>query len=280
MSKVRVELFTPSMLREQEEGRALLGALGAHVPSWMPHRYGWSVPLRNVYDPGDPGHFWDTHYGLLFRNARRTAEGEVDVRTGPWDILSRIELSGLAGQAELDRNGPGEFVAQCGRELGLAYAMAHIFSDQQADEYYRLWFAIPPEDESVRSAAQGPFPYCLRDLYWANVFGPPYTELFGASRLRTAPAAVVTELRPGYFYLQLTGAILDLCDPGALAGYRAVRDAVKEHLGPDCFYDPAATTPRRAPSFRTAAEEGLWKPREGTNMTIELQALLAKARGQ
>jgi hypothetical protein len=279
MSKVHVELFTPGLLAGQAEGRALLDALGAHLPSWMPRRYGWSEPLRNVYDPGRPEYFWERRNGLMFRNASRSAAGEVSVRVGPWDILSKIELSGAATRAELD-SGVGAFLAECGRKLDLTYAMAHIFTQQQADEYYRAWFELSPDGDSVRNARQGPFPYCLRDLYWGNVFGPPYTGLFGASRLRTAPAAVVTELRPGYFYVQLTGSITDLCDAGTLARYRATRDAVKDHLGPECFYDAAATTPRRAPRFRAAAEEGLWKPRPGATVSTEIQALLAKAPGQ
>lgn len=281
MSELRVELFTPSTLRDQAEGRALLDALDQHLPYWMPHRYGWSDPLRNVYDPARPEHFWDTHYGLMFRNAGRNANGDVKVRNGPWDILSRVTLSGRVPRAEME-GGTGPFLAQSGTTLDLTYAMAHIFTERQAEDYYRMWFSIAPDDgdESVRSARVGPFPYCLRDLYWANVFGPPYTELFGADRLRTAPAAVVTELRPGYFYLQVTTTILDLCDAGTLPAYEAARDAVKEHLGPECFYDPAATTPRRAPAFRTAAEEGLWKPREGVKLGPGVQELLDRIASQ
>jgi len=280
VSELRVELFTPSVLRDQTEGRALLDALNEHLPAWMPYRYGWSQPLRNVYDPSNTGHFWDTYHGLLFRNATRAATGEVDVRMGPWDILSKITLSGRVPRAQME-GGTGPFLAQCGRTLDIAYAMAHIFTEQQAAEYYRLWFATAPADDgTVRNAAQGPFPNCLRDLYWANVFGPPYTGLFGADRLRTAPAAVVTELRPGYFYLQVTDSITGLTDATAARAFQDARDAIKDHLGPDCFYDPAATAPRRAPIFRTAAEEGIWKPREGTRVSPQVQELLDRTAGQ
>jgi hypothetical protein len=279
VSKVQVELFTPTLLDNQAEGRALLGALGEHVPSWTPRRYGWSEPLRNVYAPGQSGHFWERPNGLMFRNASGDAAGEVSVRTGPWDILSKVELSGPATRPELE-HGIGRFLAQCGPALGLAYGMAHIFTPAQADEYYRQWFELPPPGDRVKTARQGPFPYFLRDLYWGNLFGPPYTELFGADRLRTAPAAVASEPRPGYFYLQVTEAITDLCDATALARYRQARDAVKQHLGPDFFYQAGRTAPGRAPHFRTAAEDGIWKPASGTAVSAELQALLAQAPGQ
>lgn len=280
MSEVQVELFTPSRLTDPAEGRALLRALEEHMPSWMPKRYGWSKPLRHAYSPDRIGHFWEQHAGgVMFTNASRTARGEVKVRTGPWDILSKVELSGKAARTELD-GGIGAFLAACGTSLDLAYAMAHIFTGQQADDYYRAWFELPPPGDRVKTARQGTFPYFLRDLYWGNVFGPPYVELFGADRLRTAPAAVVDELRPGYFYVQVTGTILDLCDPDAIPRYQAARDAIKEHLGSDCFYEDGAAAPRRAPAWRTAAEEGLWKPREGARVTDEVQALLAKAPDQ
>ncbi|MBO0805051.1 MAG: hypothetical protein J2P25_18495 [Nocardiopsaceae bacterium] len=284
MSELRIELFTTSQLTDPAEGRALLRALEEHVPSWTPRRYGWGEPLRHVYDPGKAEHFWGRPSGLdvMFRNATKTATGEVHRRISPWAILSRVKMAGTVAQAELDGGGIGAFLAECGRSLDLAWAMAHIFSERQAGEYRGAWFDVPGREENrVKAAIQGPFPYFLRDVYWGNVFGPPYTELFGADKLRTAPAAAVTELRPGYFYLQLTESILDLCDKGSLPRNREVRDAVREHLGADCFYqrgkDPVSY---RAPHFRAAAEEGLWKPGEGVNMTDELRALLAKAPGQ
>lgn len=282
MSKMYAELFTPGQLTDPAECRALLDALGRHVPSWMPHRYGWSEPPRHVYDPSKIDHFWSRPSGLdvLFRNAGKYARGEVDRRVGPWDILTNVEISGKAPQAE--HGGVGGFLADCAKSIDISYAMAHVFSQEQAEAYYRAgaWYTLKPQYGDKVKGSQRTFPYYLRDLYWANVFGPPYTELFGADRLRTAPAAVVTELREGYFYLQVTDSITDLYTPDAIPRYRAARDAIKEHIGADCFYDAEATTPRRAPHWRTAAEDGLWKPVKGTNMTEELQALIERIASQ
>jgi hypothetical protein len=281
VSKIYVELFTPSPLDDPAEGRALLQALNEHAPSWMPRRYGWTEPLRHVYVPERTEHFWSERDGLMFRNERKTATGHVRGRLGPWDILSKIELSGTVPRSTLEENGIGGLLAGCGTALDLAYAMAHVFTDKQADDYYAAWFDVPaPEEDRVRTARQGPFPYYLRDLYWGNVFGPPYVELFGADRLRTAPAAVVTELRDGCFYLQVTDTILDLSSPEGIPRYRAARDAVKNHLGPEFFYEAGATTPRRAPHWRTAAEDGLWDPPEGFAFPDELMAMVRERDGQ
>jgi hypothetical protein len=272
VSQLRIELFTPKLPTDPEDGRSLLRALGSHLPSWMPKRYGWTEPLRHVYDPERVEHFWGERDGLMFRNADRTVSGDVDGRTGPWDILTKIHLWGQATRKELE-GGVSAFLAECGTTIAQSYAMAHIFSDKQADDYYASWFSLPP-DEGVRTARNGPFPYFLRDLYWANVFGPPYAELFGSDKLRSAPAAVVTELRDGYFYVQVTDSILDLCDTSSIPRFQATRDAIKNHLGPECFYEAGASTPRRAPRWPTAAEEGLWKPQPGVSLSAEAEELV------
>jgi hypothetical protein len=134
VSEVRVELFTSSQLTDPAEGRALLRALEEHMPSWMLRRYGWSEPLRHVYDPSRADHLWERPQGLdvLFRNAAKTATGEVHRRQGPWDILSKIKLSGVAARSDLDGGAIGAFLADCGRSVDLSYAMVHIFSEQQA----------------------------------------------------------------------------------------------------------------------------------------------------
>lgn len=281
MSKIYVELFTTSQLADPAEGRALLHALEGHIPSWTPHRYGWTEPLRHVYDPERTGHFWQEQFGLMFRNARKTAEGYVNPRVGPFEILSKIELSGTAPRGTLEDGGIGAFLAECGETLGLAYAMAHVFTDRQADDYHAAFRGTPKGNP--RTESLGPFPFYLLDLYWGNVFGPPYVELIGADRLRTAPAAVVTELPSGGFYVQVTGTILDLSSAEGIPRYRAARDAVKEHLGSEFFYEAGATTPRRAPHWRTAAEDGLWQLPEGvplSNIPDEVLELIEEMRGK
>lgn len=272
MSQLRIELFTPKVPTDPEDGQALLRAITGHLPSWTPKRYGWTEPFRHVYDPGRIEHFWGQRDGLMFRNADRTVSGDVDGRTGPWDILTKIHLWGQATRTEL-KGGIGAFLAECGTTTDLSYAMAHIFTDRQADDYRAAWFSLPP-DEGVRTARNGPFPYFLRDLYWGNVFGPPYTGLFGADKLRSAPAAVVAELRDGYFYVQVTDSILDLCDTGSIPRYQAARDAIKNHLGPECFYEAGSAAPRRAPHWPIAAEEGIWKPRPGVRLSAEVAELV------
>jgi hypothetical protein len=68
---------------------------------------------------------------------------------------------------------------------------------------------------------------------WGMVLGPAYADLVGADRLRAAPVAVVEEVAPGVFWLQLTA---DLPDPAAQPDeVAAARQALRRHLGDRLF---------------------------------------------
>src|SRR5205807_6118228 len=51
--------------------------------------------------------------------------------------------------------------------------------------------------------------WALRGLYWANVFGPEYVEMFGREKLTTAPLYRIVELSDGGLLLTLSQSPLD-----------------------------------------------------------------------
>jgi hypothetical protein len=275
VQSVFVKQFTRSVLTDPVEGCTLIRLIGEYVPSWLPYRYGWSNPLRNVYDPDNFKHFWSQlQYHLDWRNEKRTATGEEYTRVSPYSTLSSIELKGEQTRA-LDLSALAGFVQECGSALDLTYGVLHLV---HPDELFtgghsgHLFGDI--RGRPVLAVQERDLKECLPDLAWGNVFGPPYVELFGgADRVRTAPAALVTELGPDRFYLQLTGDITDVeQDRAALT---AARDAVKEHLGADCF--AGFPGPLRAPRLPMAAEEGLWSPPEGFDIPDDLRQMLDQA---
>jgi hypothetical protein len=270
-----VKLFTRSVLTDPQQGRTLIQLIGAYVPSWLPHRYGWSVPLRNVYDSDRFDKFWTgLEYNLDWRNAKRTATGHVTTRVGPRDTLSSIELKGKQNRS-LDLAVLPRLLQDAGQALELAYGVLHLFhpDDRYTGGHGGHLFGENQGTPFLAVAERG-LKECLPDMAWGNVFGPPYVDLFGgAERVRSAPAAVVTELGPGRFYLQLTGDITDVeQDRAALV---AARDAVKAHLGADCF--AGYPGPLRAPRLPMAAEEGLWSPPAGFDIPDDLRAMLDQA---
>jgi hypothetical protein len=88
----------------------------------------------------------------------------------------------------------------------------------------------------------------LGQLPWATIFGPPYVQRFGREKLLSAPAAIVEEIAPGMIYLQLTPKVEDVAADSP--AYFTLRRRIKEHIGPDAFFDPVkGKGPYRAPKF-------------------------------
>lgn len=106
--------------------------------------------------------------------------------------------------------------------------------------------------EAFDQMARGYYTIQLKDylvqLKWATVFGPPYVQMFGRETLLSAPAAIVEEIGPEMIYVQLTPKMEDIA--ADLSAFFAIRGRVKEHIGPDAFFDPVkGNGPYRKPSF-------------------------------
>jgi hypothetical protein len=272
---VFVKLFTRDVLTDPERGRTLVRLIEEYVPSWLPHRYGWSVPLRNVYDAAQFEDFWTgLEYGLDWRNAKRTATGHITTRVGPRDTLSSITLSGEHTRA-LDLNGLADLLPASARALDLVYGILHLFhpDDLYTDGHGGHLFGENQGTPFLAVQERG-LKECLPDLAWGNVFGAAYVELFGGTeRVRSVPAARVSELGPEQFYLQLTDDITDVQQNRPTV--TAARQAAKQYLGADCFAGHPG--PLRAPRLPMAAEEGLWSPPVGFDVPDDLREMLDRA---
>lgn len=274
MDSVFVKLFTRGTLTDPEDGRTLIQLIGERMPYWLPYRYGWSEPLRNLYDPGSFRQFWrQLEYHLDWRNEKRTATGEAYTRVGPYSTLSEIMLKGEQ-KRPLDLGAVPGFLRDCAEPLDLVYGMVHLFHPDELIRGHGGHLFGDIKGRPILAVNERGLKECLPDVAWGNVFGPPYVELFGgADTVRSAPAAVVAELGPERFYLQLTADITDVeQDRAALV---AARDAVKEHLGADCFAGYPGQL--RAPRLPMAAEEGLWSPPVGFDVPDDLRQMLDRA---
>jgi hypothetical protein len=272
---VFVKLFTRNLLTDPEQGHTLIRLIEEYVPSWRPHRYGWSVPLRNTYDPDRFEDFWTgLEYNLDWRNAKRTATGHVTTRVGPRDTLSTITLSSEQTRA-LDLGPLAELMQESAPALDLVYGVLHLFhpDDLYTDGHRGHLFGENQGTPFLAVQERG-LKECLPDLAWGDVFGAPYVELFGGvERVRSTPAARVIEVGPERFYLQLTEDITDVQQNRA--AFTAAREAAKEHLGADCF--AGYPGPLRAPRLPMAAEEGLWSPPAGFDVPDDLREMLDQA---
>jgi hypothetical protein len=269
---VFVKLFTRNPLTDVAQGRTLVRLIGEHVPYWMPYRYGETEPPRNVFDPDMLEDFWQIQLSILWRNKERTAGGGAQTRVGPRSTFSWIDLEGEQNPA-LDLSALSALMQDCAEPLDLAYGMVHLFHpDELIPDGGNLFNLV--QGMRLLAVSERGLKACLPDLAWGNVFGPPYVELFGgADRVRTAPVALVRELGPERFYVQLTENIQDVQDKRQ--ALTTARDAAKRHLGADCFRGYRGHL--RTPSLPMGAEEGLWSPPRGMAVPDDLQQMLDKA---
>ncbi len=70
------------------------------------------------------------------------------------------------------------------------------------------------------------------------MFGKPYIELFGKERLLSAPAPFVKEISEDVISIMLSENPWDILDD--YNAVNSVRQAVKQHLNNNAFYDPKA----------------------------------------
>jgi hypothetical protein len=101
----------------------------------------------------------------------------------------------------------------------------------------------------------------LPDIYWANLFGPEYVEMFGERKIMSAPGHRVEKLPDGGVLLTLTSSPFDFDTDRERFENRRVQ--LKQHLGIEAF-DPSDWNPfetadwthhGRTPNFRFSNEK-------------------------
>jgi len=75
----------------------------------------------------------------------------------------------------------------------------------------------------------------LPDVFWLQVFGPPYVDLIGKERMLSCPGFRVEEVAENKVLIQLTENITDVEEH--FGAFQELREAVKQHLGRDLFFD-------------------------------------------
>lgn len=244
-------LSRTSLVGSTEAGSVFLGHVEALHAGWLPERWGHEEPLRHRSDGGPI----DDMFGadLLWRG-RDGSMGDASVSTEPWQphayltIEAELARADMAGATGLLKRLAAEFKGDYGfiHQLTLDDASFLAGSQTTADFHEDGPFLVVPSEQ---------LQLCLPHLFWVNVLGPPYTELFGADRLASAPAHTVEEVAPGTFYLQLSERIQDLHEHPAQI--EDARIEIREHLGVNAFWHPQAGPDfahYEAPRFPTEEE--------------------------
>ena len=259
-------MLTPTVLREPECGRELLRALQKHFPTHTPQFFGDTEPPQNRFSPDSVDAAlgcWGRRFFIFeredpkvlmqasFASSTSARPRHSSISFFDFQLLDPTQLSTLTA-----------FVKELAQTFHADYAMAHILSQNEIEDWLarRLetptsWPA-PPASQIVarlrtRISREGyakvlwgvecsklqtvNLQRCLPNLYWLNVFGPPYAAMFGSLHLMEAPAASVESLAYGGTAIQLTDDLKDSKE--GWETFKAVRTKCRNHLDSKAFCD-------------------------------------------
>jgi hypothetical protein len=261
-----IQLLTPTVLSEPECGRVLLRALLKHFPTHAPQLFGDTEPLRNRFRPesaDDALACWGRQFFIIKReNPKVLMQASFAASASPrrrHSSISFIDFQ-LVNPAQLST--VASFVKELAQSFHADYAMAHILSQNELEDWlaHRLETPTsppaPPASQIVarlrtRISREGyakvlwgieclklqtvNLQRCLPNLYWLNVFGPPYAALFGTQNLLEVPAASVERLAYGGTAIQLTNDLKDTNE--GWENFKTVRTKCRNHLNSNAFCD-------------------------------------------
>jgi hypothetical protein len=206
-------------------------------------------------DPRGPAPAWWPTPQRLGRTAPR-ARWRVDGASGPADTFSGFAF-GAALTASYGPRALADLEALVPHHL--QYGLVHLWTPAEPSNPVFSGPSAQRHDPDLMLTD-----FALRDfvpdLYWAQVFGPPWVELFGAETIASVPAFRSEQLAEGVWVVQLTENLEDVASDHA--AFVAVRERCKQHLGADSFHTAEKSTfgSYRAPVLPTLAERGLVPP--------------------
>jgi hypothetical protein len=101
----------------------------------------------------------------------------------------------------------------------------------------------------------------LPGLFWANLLGPEYVEMWGREYLLSAPCRKTEELSDGSIVLYLADSPLD----ASKSGYQGAKQQLHAYLGYEAFEG------KRYPQFRTV---GPWRKKRRARPLVQTGGLL------
>jgi hypothetical protein len=118
------------------------------------------------------------------------------------------------------------------------------------------------ENGSICNAPRFPgSKYHLSGLYWANIFGPEYIEMWGHEFLLESPCKKIEELHDGGMIMYLAESPLDAKE----SWYGNIKEQLFNYLGYEAFNG------KRYPKFRT---KGKWRKKRTARPLIETNGIL------
>jgi hypothetical protein len=279
MIECSIKILTPLPIDARDFGRQLFAMLAKWFPGYLPQRYGRVEPLRKRFRAADLETVLESWGDEFFIAERDEPMLKMIISFGRYGRgpshasvnFSRFQLESVAELPTLRA-----FVKELASMLRADYGMAHILTHYELEAWFEdrlrrptAW-PSPPSEVMVadmrQRAEQNGFTSvlsgvlfdrlytvhlrcCLPSLYWLNIFGLPYVDVFGLDRILETPSETIEKLTYGGVAIGLTTSLPDTAE--SWLTYKNVRERCQKHLNSDVFCQ--STTRKdykyRAPNF-------------------------------
>ena len=239
--KYNLELISPKSYFRAADFVSMVRQQCALMPSYVPNRWGDFEPLKNVFDAKEIEALVDSSSNRGQQITwKRTGKPRA---SGTWFPRLKMLAPMFDAQATVTITVMDE-IQQFEAVSYLEKAGASLEADFG---FIDSWDSSDKEYSDFLSRAEalniGGFLYVtshvlrhwLPDVFWANVFGPPYVRMFGLERLLDSPVFRAKQIGQEAVCIQLTESITDVHEKPELI--KMLRHEVKEHLGVDAFFD-------------------------------------------
>lgn len=252
VAAVTASLLSTVDFEETEDSFRLLRAWRDAEPGLFPERLDSQEPIRERIDPQRIEASRARQFGSTWYAARARPRLAASLDRGRASdhgafklyVFERAERAAMAART-------ARLIDALAVVAPPDYGMVHVLTGPEHREAMDPWRSDLTGDEEGAHASWGftvQLQRGLPTLYWRNLFGLPYLELFGRDRLRSAPAFAAEE-RPWGVALQLTP---EPPTDETYGAFREVRERVIDHLGRDAFGvdDPSGQPAVRVPTFQ------------------------------
>jgi len=132
-----------------------------------------------------------------------------------------------------------DLMAELSHFVGSGYGLGHHDAERKAKGWVD---EILPGGRKAKTTITLKSQEGLIDLWWANLFGPPYVDLFGEERIQNCPAREVRKIGAKAYLVLTAPTPFDW----SLQEARELQERAKRHLGLEAFFD--RDNPSRKPS--------------------------------
>ena len=237
--RVCLGILTRQLLASIADGRAFMDMLISMVPQCAPAKYGNCEPIKRPFVNFDEAAMFWKHPFLWTCRAPRNS-GSVWMNDSPRHTCIDLVLYG--------HNIPHLELCSFLKNASLAFkadfAYLHTLTRSEVNSSLVCYAQWHPFDMGVTTndLRKG-----LPNLPQISIFGEPYVQLIGKSKLLASPAKCIAALDENLIFLQVEESCSEpIKDFNAFEERRAL---LKNHIGEDVFLGTSAGGRRRVPEF-------------------------------